>query len=270
MHLIDTHSHLYAKEFDDDRPDVIRSAKAAGVQAILLANEDAGSIDAINRLCDMAQDFAFPMMGLHPTSVKEGYLNEMRLIETALTRRKYVAIGEIGIDLYWDKRYLKEQKAVFEEQLRWSIDLQLPVAIHSRDSLYEILDSIHKTGVDRLKGVFHCFGGSKEQWREIAGLSTFMIGIGGIVTYKNCRLCETLKHVPVEKIVLETDAPYLTPVPYRGKRNEPAYLVETAKKVAEIYQKTTETIANLTFDNAVQLFRIPSQNADNEPVCQFV
>ena len=266
MQLIDTHSHLYAKEFDDDRPDVIRLAKVAGIRSVFVPNEDLGSIDAINRLCDQEPDFAYPMMGLHPTSVNENYIHELNGIEKALTRRKYDAIGEIGIDLYWDKRFFKEQKTVFEEQLRWSIDLQLPVSIHSRDAFDEILDSIYNVGANRLKGVFHCFGGTTEQWNEISKLTSFFIGIGGVVTFKNSRLPETLKNVPIERIVLETDAPYLAPVPYRSKRNEPAFLMETAKKVAECYQLTTEKIAAQTCKNASDLFPVHLKSSKEDEI----
>jgi len=269
MQLIDTHNHLYAKEFDGDRPELIDKAKASGIRFVLLPNEDAGSIAALNRLCDQEPAFAFPMMGLHPTSVKEDYLEEMKTIEAALAQRKYYAIGEIGIDLYWDKRFLKEQKTVFEEQLRWSIDLQLPVAIHMRDSWEETMDSLHKVGASRLKGVFHCFGGTREQWNMISALTDFYVGIGGIVTYKNSALTDTLKHIPIERVVLETDAPYLAPVPYRGKRNEPAYLLETAKTVAKCYQMTAEAVALLTYHNTLRLFHTLNDECNrNEIIIQ--
>jgi TatD DNase family protein len=264
MKIIDTHTHIYSKEFDDNRRVVIESAKQAGIKAVLLPNEDSGSIDFINKLCDEEPNFAFPMMGLHPTSVKNGYVKELQRIEKALTKRKYYAVGEIGIDLYWDQTYRKEQKIAFEEQLHWSIDLQLPVAIHTRESLDEALDSIYHTGADRLKGVFHCFGGTTDEWNKISVLSSFYVGIGGIITFKNNTLKEILKHIPVERIVLETDAPYMAPVPYRGKRNEPAYITETAKKVAECYKTTTEEIANYTFRNALDLFNIPLNHLDVE------
>ena len=262
--LIDTHSHIYAQQFDNDRSEIISSARTAGVRAVLLPNEDAGSIDAILALCDREPDFAFPMMGLHPTSVDENYITELGKIETALTKRRYFAVGEIGIDLYWDQHYYKEQKTVFEEQLRWAVELQLPVSVHLRNSFHETLECIYKTGADRLKGVFHCFGGTAEQWDEISRLSTFFAGIGGIVTYKNNVLANTLKHIPVERIVLETDAPYLAPVPYRGKRNEPAYLLETAKKVAECYAITTEKLAFITSRNSIELFSIPLKYISDE------
>ena len=257
MLLIDTHAHLYVKEFDSDRSKVIRLAKTAGIRAVLLPNEDADSICAVNRLCDMEPDFAYPMMGLHPTSVNGRYVQALGKIEDALKQRTYYAIGEIGIDLYWDKQFFKAQKTVFEEQLRWSIDLQLPVAIHSRNAFDEILDSIYLVGANHLKGVFHCFGGTLAQWNEIAKLTSFFVGIGGIVTYKNNVLADTLKHIPIERIVLETDSPYLAPVPFRGKRNEPAYMIETAKKLAEIYQVEAEKLAAITYQNALKLFTVP-------------
>ncbi|MDR1114670.1 MAG: TatD family hydrolase [Tannerella sp.] len=264
MKIIDTHTHIYSKEFDNDRSVIINSAKKTGIKAVLLPNEDSESIESVNRLCDEEPDFAFPMMGLHPTSVKKDYIRELQVIEKALAKRRYYAIGEVGIDLYWDKTYLKEQKIVFEEQLRWSIDLRLPVAIHTRESLDEALDCIYKVGADRLKGVFHCFGGTINEWNKISELSSFYIGIGGVITFKNNELPKTLKHIPVEKILLETDAPYLAPVPYRGKRNEPAYITKTANKIAECYKMTMEDIAKHTFQNSLDLFNIPINYIDDE------
>jgi TatD DNase family protein len=256
MKFIDTHSHIYSKEFDNDRPEIIKSAKAAGIQALLLPNVDSTSIEAIRALSGKEPRFAYPMMGLHPTSVNDDYIREMQRIESALTKQTFYAIGEIGIDLYWEKNRLKEQKTVFEEQLRWSIDKNLPVSIHTRESLEEALDSICKVGADHLRGVFHCFGGTISEWNEIAKLASFYVGIGGVITFKNNEVKETIKHIPIERIVLETDAPYLAPVPYRGKRNEPAYLIEIAKKVAECYEITIEDVAKHTFQNALNLFHI--------------
>ncbi|MDR3250801.1 MAG: TatD family hydrolase [Tannerella sp.] len=256
MNIIDTHTHIYSKEFDADRTEVIQRAKEAGVRAVLLPNEDSGSIEIIDRLSCDYPDFAFPMIGLHPTSVDDGYISEIGKIEASLLKRRYYAIGEIGIDLYWDKSRLKEQKTVFEEQLRWSIDMQLPVVIHSRDSFDEVLDSIYNVGAERLKGVFHCFGGTPDEWTKIAKLSNFAVGIGGVVTYKNNVAIETLGQIPLERVVLETDAPYLSPVPYRGKRNEPKYIVEVAKKLAEKYEIPIKDVANQTFQNALKLFDV--------------
>ena len=262
MKIIDTHTHIYSKEFDSDRGEIIRRAKEAGIKAVLLPNEDSGSIESIGRLCDEEPEFAYPMIGLHPTCVDSGYTKEMSRIEQASGKRKYYAIGEIGIDLYWDKSYFKEQTVVFEEQLHWSIDMQLPVAIHMRNSFNEVLDSIYKVGAEKLKGVFHCFGGTTEEWNEISKLSGFYVGIGGIITYKNNILYETLKNISAERIVLETDAPYLAPVPFRGKRNEPAYITETAKRVAECHKISLEEISGHSYRNSLNLFNIQSNNAD--------
>ena len=256
MKIIDTHTHIYSKEFDTDRNEMIGRAKAAGIEAVLLPNEDSASIEYISRLCDEKPDFAFPMIGLHPTCVDDNFLKEMKVLEKAIDKRKYYAIGEIGIDLYWDKSYFNEQVDAFEEQLRWSIDMRLPVAIHTRNSFNEVLDSIYKVGADKLKGVFHCFGGTSEEWDEISKLTGFYVGIGGVVTYNNNKIKETIKEIPIERIVLETDAPYLAPVPYRGKRNEPSYILEVAKKVAECYKIPLEDCANYSFQNALKLFNI--------------
>jgi TatD DNase family protein len=264
MKFIDTHTHIYLKEFDNDRPEIIKSARAVGIQALLLPNVDSITIEAIHELSAKEPDFAYPMMGLHPTSVRDDYIQEMQRIESALTKQSYSAIGEIGIDLYWDKNCLKEQKTVFEEQLRWSIDEKLPVSLHTRESLEEVLDSIYKVGSDHLRGVFHCFGGTISEWNEIAKLSSFYVGIGGIITFKKNEMKETIKRIPIERIILETDAPYLAPVPYRGKRNEPAYLIEIAKKVAECCEITIEDVATHTFQNALNLFHISQENIDIE------
>ena len=259
MKIIDTHTHIYSEEFDDDRHEVIQRAKNAGINAVLLPNENVNSTNPIGKLCDKEPDFAYPMIGLHPTCVNNNYLEEIKQIETALYKRKYYAIGEIGIDLYWDKSFIKEQVKLFEEQLQWSIDMQLPVSIHTRSAFNEVLNSIHKVGANKLKGVFHCFGGTTEEWTEISKLSGFYIGIGGIVTFKNNILNETLKNIPIERIIPETDAPYLAPAPYRGKRNEPAYITETIKKIAECYKITTEKAASHLYENATTLFNIPTK-----------
>jgi TatD DNase family protein len=255
MGIIDTHCHLYLDSFDDDREAVIRAAREAGVEAVLLPNINLSSIEAMHRLCDLHPGFAYPMMGLHPTDVDEGYPSVLRQMEALLPTRTYCAIGETGIDLYWDKSRLKEQKAAFEEQLRWSIDLDLPVVIHTRDAFAEVFDSIHKVGKDRLKGVFHSFSGKESHLKEVLALGNFKLGIGGVVTYKNTKLPETLSHTTIEKIVLETDAPFLPPVPYRGKRNEPRYICETAARVATVYNLSVEETVEATRKNTHELFK---------------
>ncbi|MDR1357241.1 MAG: TatD family hydrolase [Tannerellaceae bacterium] len=247
MGIIDTHCHLYLEDFDADREAVILAAKEAGIEAVLLPNIDLSSIDRMHELCDRHPGFAYPMMGLHPTSVDGNYPAVLKQMEALLHTRSYCAIGEIGIDLYWDKTRLKEQKSAFEEQLRWSIDLDLPVSIHTRDAFPEVFDSIHKVGRDKLKGVFHCFSGKESHLREITELKNFKLGIGGVVTYKNAKLPQTLSSASIKQIVLETDAPFLPPVPHRGKRNEPLYIIETAKQIASIY--------NLSFDETMQVIK---------------
>jgi TatD DNase family protein len=256
MQIIDTHTHIYSKEFDSDRMKIVQSAKKAGVKAVFLPNEDSLSINALLKTCDEFPDFAFPMMGLHPTSVNENYIAELQIIEKALLKRKFYAIGEIGIDLYWDKTFFKEQQIVFEEQLKWSIDWDMPVVIHTRNSLKEALNCIYNVDSNRLKGIFHCFCGSLDDWHEISGLSEFYVGIGGVITFKNSNLSSVLPNIPLKRIVLETDAPYLAPVPFRGKRNEPAYIVEILKKVAECYKITPEDVADVTKENANRLFKV--------------
>lgn len=255
MGLIDTHCHLYLEEFDADNTELIDKAKESGITALLLPNVDATTTERLYTLCDRYPDYAFPMMGLHPTSVDKDYASQLQEIEKQLHKRPFCAIGEIGIDLYWDKTWLKEQKIVFEEQLRWSIEMQLPVAIHTRDAFPEVFDSIYKVGPEKLSGVFHSFSGKIEEWEEVKKLSNFMIGINGVVTFKNSGLAEVIKQSDLDRIVLETDAPYLAPVPFRGKRNEPTYLWETAKKVAETFQIPLEKLVERTTQNALKQFR---------------
>lgn len=254
MQLIDTHNHIYLDDFDPEQDRLIAEAKASGIAALLLPNVDTTTIARMNELCDRYPDYAFPMMGLHPTSVDGQYVAALKETERWLGKRAYCAIGEIGIDLYWDKTFLKEQKTVFEEQLRWSIDLDLPVAIHTRDAYPEVFDSIYKVGPERLRGVFHCFTGTLEELKEIEKLEGFRIGVNGVVTFKNSKLPEVLLQTTLDRLVLETDAPYLAPVPYRGKRNEPTYIWETAKKVAQIFGITLEKVVEITKENALKLF----------------
>lgn len=255
MNLIDTHCHLYLEEFDPEQDELVCRAKESGIGALLCPNVDATTVERLHALCDRYPDFAFPMMGLHPTSVDAGYVAALREIESCLDKRSYCGIGEIGIDLYWDRTFFKEQKIVFEEQLRCSIDRQLPVAIHTREAYPEVLDSIAKVGAEQLHGVFHSFTGTSAELAEIKKLANFKIGINGVVTFKNSRLREVLLAAEPADLVLETDAPYLAPVPYRGKRNEPTYIWKTAEKLAEIYDLSLEEVVNITRKNAVELFK---------------
>ena len=259
MKLIDTHCHIYLDDFDPEQDELIVAAQKSGIDTLLLPNVDLSTVERMHVLCDRHPDFAFPMMGLHPTSVDANYSENLRQIEAHISKRPYYGIGEIGIDLYWDKTYLKEQKIVFEEQLRWSIELDLPVAIHTRDAYPEVLDSIYKIDAEKLKGVFHSFTGTGEELEEIKKLSNFKIGINGVITFKNSKLSEILQQTSINQIVLETDAPYLAPVPYRGKRNEPVYIWRTAEKIADIYKLTLEETVYITRKNALKLFKIANK-----------
>lgn len=255
MKLIDTHNHLYLEDFDPEQDELAIKAKESGIDTLLLPNVDLTTIERMHNLCDRYPDFAYPMMGLHPTSVDGHYTEQLKQIESYLDKRSYCGIGEIGIDLYWDKTYLKEQKIVFEEQLKWSIALDLPVAIHTRDAFAEVFDSIYRVYSPNLKGVFHSFTGTEEDLKEINKLENFKIGINGVITFKNSKLSETIRHTSIHKVVLETDAPYLAPVPHRGKRNEPTYIWKTAEKVAETYGLTLEETVKKTRNNSLNLFK---------------
>lgn len=256
MNLIDTHAHLYLPEFHADLEDVVSRAKKAGVYKILLPNIDTESIESLKQTVLFDPSFFIPMIGLHPTSVKEDWEHRLNIVYHELKTNNYIAIGEIGVDLYWDQTFKTQQIKAFEKQLQWSIEKQLPVAIHSRNANEEVIRSIKKVGVDSLRGVFHSFGGSREELENILELPFFFIGINGIITFKNSGLCDVLRCCDIERIVLETDAPYLAPVPYRGKRNEPAYLTEIAKELAAIFGMTEEEVAEITSRNAEKVFNI--------------
>lgn len=260
MKLVDTHNHLYLEDFDPEQDQLAAAAKESGIDTLLLPNVDTTTIKRMHDLCDHYPDFAYPMMGLHPTSVDGHYARNLKTTEAWLGKRSYCGIGEIGIDLYWDKTYSKEQKEVFEEQLRWSIALNLPVAIHTREAYPEVFDSIYKVGADKLAGVFHSFTGNEVELDEIKKLKNFKIGINGVITFKNSNLSEIIRQTDIQKIVLETDAPYLAPVPYRGKRNEPTYIWKTAEKVALTYGLTLDETVETTRRNALELFKIENNS----------
>jgi len=259
MYLIDSHTHLFSEEFDLDRDLVIQRAREAGVQLFCLPNIDVTSIERMHRLSDQYPDCCFPMIGLHPTSVTTHYQQDLNAIKAKLENRKYIAIGEIGLDLYWDETFINEQINAFEQQLQWSIDRDLPVVIHTRKAFPQVFESLYKVGIERLRGVFHSFGGSREELEEIMNCKNFMIGINGVITYKKADFRDYLPLFPLERIVLETDSPYLSPTPFRGKRNEPAYILQVATKLAEVYDLTTEKIAEVTTENAKKLFIIERQ-----------
>lgn len=255
MNLIDTHSHIYSEDFNDDINQIIENSKEAGVEKILLPNIDSQSIDQMHSLERMFPSYCIPMMGLHPTSVKENFQDELNICKNWLNSRKYCAIGEIGIDLYWDKTFVKEQQIAFDTQINWALKFNLPIVIHSRESFDEIFEILENYKKSNLRGVFHSFSGNLEQANKAIELG-FFLGINGIVTFKNSGLDKTIAEVPLEKLMLETDAPYLAPVPKRGKRNESSYVRYTAQKIAEIYQTKIERVAEITSYNARNLFNL--------------
>ena len=255
--MIDTHSHMYSEQFNGDRPEALLRAKAEGVEFILLPNIDEESIDALHSLSD-AEKNCLPMMGLHPCSVNEDLNEKLLLVENELFQgiRKYIAVGEIGIDLYWDRSYMEAQKEAFRIQINWAKKLGLPIVIHARDSMAEILEILDEEHSESLRGVFHCFSGNDTDARRILSYKSFMFGIGGVVTFKNSKLPQVLSGIPLNKILLETDAPYLAPVPFRGKRNESAYLSYVADKLSDIYECSIDIIKEKTTANAEKLFQI--------------
>lgn len=255
MRLIDTHSHLFLEEFSEDLPQVIERARSAGVTHIFMPNIDSTTIDSMLSVCNTYNDYCFPMIGLHPTSVNADYEKELEIVARELRSfNKYIAIGEVGMDLYWDKTFLKEQQIVLDKQINWALEYDLPVVIHCRDVfgyIYNVLEPYKNTS---LKGVFHSFTGTDDEAARILEFSGFLIGINGVVTFKKSRLPEVLTKIPLEKIVLETDSPYLTPVPNRGKRNESAYVKDTLMKVSDIYRMSPEAVGRVTSENALKVF----------------
>lgn len=256
MSIIDTHAHIFDEQFESDIESVINRARANNIEYILLPNIDSSTIDSLHDVCDKYANYALPMMGLHPSSVDANWKEELGAIEREFGKRKYIAVGEIGIDLYWDKTFEKEQKEVFEEQLRWSIKYDLPVSIHSRNATVEAVECIKRVGAENLKGVFHSFSGTNDELDKILSLKNFYIGINGTVTYKKSTLPEVLSKTDLSHIIIETDSPYLPPVPYRGKRNEPSYTTIITNKLAEIFQLPKEEVENITTKNAKQMFAI--------------
>lgn len=252
---IDTHAHLFVEDYANDMDMIVERTKKAKVEKVLLPNIDVDTIDLLKSTYQKYPDLFIPMMGLHPTSVKSDYQSQLNKIYRELTSQtKYVAIGEIGIDLYWDKTYIKEQIDSFEQQLKWSIEMDLPVAIHSRNSYQEIIASLKKIGGSKLRGVFHSFSGDENDLDQLLKFDNFYIGINGIVTFKNSKLSEVLKKCPIKKIVLETDSPYLSPVPFRGKRNEPQNLEYINNAISDIYRISPVAMAQITKSNALSLF----------------
>ena len=252
--IIDTHTHLYSSQFDEDRTEMIQRAIAAGVEILCLPNIDLDSIAGMHALETQFPNYCHAMMGLHPCSVDENWEATLQTMRTHIDSRKYIAIGEIGVDLYWDKTFRTEQMEAFRRQINWAKEKQWPIVIHARDSFPEIFEVIDQENDERLRGIFHCFTGTADDAKKIDNYGGFLLGIGGVVTYKKSDLPDVLKTISPEKLVLETDAPYLPPTPFRGKRNESAYILHTAEKVAEIYEMPLRQLTDLTSKNAIELF----------------
>ena len=253
MVLTDTHAHLYAAVFDEDRDAMLARAREAGVGAIFLPNVDSSSVEAMLALEAAHPDLCHAMMGLHPCSVGENYRDELAVVRGWLERRRFCAIGEIGLDFYWDKTWVPQQEEAFLQQVGWALEFDLPIAIHSRESTERILELLEPMRQDALRGVFHCFSGTLEQAQRAVALG-FWLGIGGVLTFKNSGLAEVLSEIPLEHLVLETDAPYLAPTPFRGKRNESAYVALVAQRLAEVKGVDLETLARVSSANAQRLF----------------
>lgn len=253
--MIDTHAHIYANEFDNDREEVVQRALAQGVEQILLPNIDLESIEPM-----LATEAQFPqvcrsMMGLHPCYVDGNVKHSLEVIHSWFAKHNFIAVGEIGIDLYWDKTYRAEQEMAFVTQLNWAKELKLPVVIHTRDSIEETLALLRQEQDGSLSGVFHCFGGSLEEAQAINGLG-FHLGLGGVSTFKNGGMDKVIPHLDMDYVILETDCPYLAPVPHRGKRNEPAYTSLVAQRVADLRDMPLEQVDTITTQNAKTLFRL--------------
>ena len=253
--MIDTHAHIYASEFDNDRDQVVARALAQGIDKILLPNIDIESIQPMLQTEAAYPDVCHSMMGLHPCYVDANIDHTLQIIHSWFEKHPFIAVGEIGIDLYWDKTYKVEQEKAFTTQLNWAKEMKLPVVIHTRDSIQETLDLLSQEQDGSLSGVFHCFGGDIEQAKAINGLG-FHLGLGGVSTFKNGGMDKVIPSLDMNYILLETDCPYLAPVPHRGKRNEPAYISLVAKRIAELRESTLEEVINTTTKNANNLFLI--------------
>ncbi len=254
MNFIDTHTHLFAEEFNADRLEVVQKAIDAGVSKFYLPNIDSSSIEEMLKLEEKFPQNCFAMMGLHPCSVNEKFEEELKVVEEWFSKRKFSAVGEIGLDYHWDKTFIPQQKEAFCRQIDLAKKYNIPIVIHQRDCFADAFDLVKSKNDESLSGIFHCFSGSLEQANQIIELGNFKLGIGGVVTYKNAGLVEVLKQVDLHHLVLETDSPYLTPVPFRGKRNESSHVILVAKKIAEIKNITLEEVAEVTTANAEQLF----------------
>ncbi len=254
MQLVDTHAHLYLKDFDNDREEMVNEAIRKNVNKIFLPNIDSRTISPMKQLCSKFPSSIFPLIGLHPTSVRDDYQNELAIMSGELKTVLYYGIGESGIDLYWDRSFLEEQKKAFTFQIELAIENHLPIIIHARESFAEIFEILDNYKYQTITGIFHAFAGSLDQAKKIINDYGFSLGIGGMITFKNSGLDKIIHSLSLDYIVLETDSPFLTPVPFRGKRNESSYIVYIAEKIAQIKNLTIDDVADITTRNAMQIF----------------
>jgi len=253
--ITDTHTHLYSEQFDEDRKEMISRAKNAGITRFFIPAIDASYTQ---RMLDLEQENpndVFLMMGLHPTSVKENYKEELAHVKEWIDKRNFIAIGEIGIDLYWDKSFLPQQQEAFRTQIKWAKEKKLPIVIHCRDAFDEIFEVLESEKGEDLRGIFHCFTGTLEQAKQAISYN-MKLGIGGVVTFKNGKIDKFLNQIDLKHIVLETDAPYLAPTPNRGKRNESSYIINVIDKLVDIYDLTFQEIAEITTQNSRDIFGV--------------
>ena len=253
MNLIDTHAHIYSDEFQNDKTVTIEKAKAAGVSKIIMPAIDSATHENMLRLEEEYAGTCISMMGLHPCSVKENYEEELRIAEEYLVKQKFIAVGEIGLDFYWDLSFKNQQYAAFHQQVEWALQYDIPISIHSRNATDECIKVVQEHQQGKLRGVFHCFSGTLQQAGQLIELG-FYLGIGGVLTFKNAGLDKIVNEIDLVNIILETDAPYLAPVPFRGKRNECSYIPYIAQKLADIKEMPVDTIAAITTANAEKLF----------------
>lgn len=257
MYLIDSHAHIYSDKFKGDLAVMLENCRKEGIHKICMPNIDHTSIERMLAIESEYPAMCFPMMGIHPSSIKEDYQKELSVVEEWLGKREFIAVGEIGLDLYWDKTFIEQQKDAFRIQINWAKKYQLPIVIHCRDAFEETISIVEEMMDDSLKGVFHCFTGTVEEALRIIDLG-FYLGIGGVATFKNGGLDKVIPHLKPEHLLLETDSPYLSPAPYRGKRNEPAYINIIAHKVAELMGLSFEEVAKITTQNTEKLFKLPT------------
>lgn len=255
MEFIDTHAHLYLNQFELDIDTVVQEARNNHVSKVLLPNIDSGSIDGLLRLKTKFPDYFEVMMGVHPCSIKEDFQKELKAVEAEFLRQDFVAVGEIGLDYHWETKYKAEQIKAFRTQINWAKDLKLPIAVHCREAFDDILDIIDEEQDGRLRGVLHCFTGNVDQAKQLID-NGFLLGVGGVITYRNSGLDKTITEIDLHHLILETDAPYLSPVPYRGKRNQSAYLMHIAEKLAEVKDCALTDLAMVTTANAKALFNL--------------